>query len=112
MINFEGYYNIAADQIKYIDQGCDSNNRDHPYCVRVYLISGDVLRVNFSLKTGANEARNRLVSQIERERRSDYEQLYSKLFLIEDAVKRIDKRGLRIWRQLHALLGEKVGEEP
>ena len=52
-----------------------------------------------------------LSRQIDSEKRRDAEKIYNALYILRDTVNRIDKRQLRIWRQLRDLLGLNVEEE-
>ena len=56
-------------------------------------------------------AKAELVRQVEYQKRQESEKLLSMLYNIKYSVERIDKRELRIWRQLRDLLGIRVEEE-
>lgn len=102
MINFDTYYSFAAYQVEYIS--AESGSDIHPYALAVYLKSGKRLCVNYKSRKDRDNAKQLMVNRIESELRRDREQILNRLYLIDDAVKRIDKRQLRVWRQLKALL--------
>ena len=103
MIDFEGYYSFPADQVESVEIGT-RNDAPCPYILSVNMKSGKTLSVNYKNKADRDRQKQLLVNRISTELRSDYERLYNKLYLIEDCMKRVDKRQLRIWRQLKTLL--------
>ena len=111
MVEFDTYYSFAADQVECISS--ENGSDTHPYALSVYLKSGRKLTVNYKTQKDRDNAKRIMVNRIESELRRDREQIFNRLYLIDDTVKRIDKRQLRIWRQLKALLHltEKEGEE-
>lgn len=113
MIDFEGYYLFPADQVEWVDSGIDMA-KDHPYSLVVYLKSGKSFTVRYIDKAVRDRARGFLRNQIDRELRHENKQILNKLYLLHDIVQRIDKRQLRIWRQLKQLLNlpQKIDDEP
>ena len=112
MINLDNYYSFPASEVSYIAV----NNKDggyinHPYELTVNLKSGRGCSISYKNEHDRNEAKRRIVIEIERELRSDTERIQNRLYLIEDKVKRIDRRQLRIWRQLNRLIGVPVEDE-
>ncbi len=103
MIEFDEYYAIAADEVAMIGTS-ETAGATHPYTLSVTLKNGKTVSVNFENKQARDIERRKLLTQISREQRQDYERIYNKLYLVEDAVRRIDKRQLRIWRILSKLL--------
>lgn len=103
MIDFEGYYTVAVEQIEYIDMN-EKGTGDCPYCLNIHLLSGRVLSVCYRTAMARTTARNKLCGQIETERRRDSETIINRLYLIKDALERVDKRQFRIWKQLKELL--------
>ena len=105
MIDFEGYFLVSAGQIEYIStaEGTDWYN------LNVHLLGGRVLTVRYRTKMARDEGRQKLCRQIESERRQDAENIQNRLYLIEQAVKGVDKRQYKIWRQLKILL--KLGQD-
>jgi len=102
MIDFGNYYNFPADQVAYIE-----NHKvpgDYPFELAVILKTGNRLAVCYKRKESCDTAKRVLITNIQRELRADTEKTHNMLYLIEDCAKRIDKRQLRIWQQLKALL--------
>lgn len=108
MIDFEGYYLVNAEQIEYISASGEGDTGW--YNLNVHLLAGRVLTVKYRTKTARDDGRQRLNRQIEAERR-DAENIQNRLYLIEQAVKGVDKRQLKIWRQLKALLRIETDEK-
>lgn len=112
MVEFESYYSFAADQVECV-RTSKGESKTHPFILTVYLKSGRELTVSYTKQKDRDEAKRILLNRISYELQSNYEKLYNKLYSLDDAVKRIDKRQLRIWRQLKALLHlDKEGDEP
>lgn len=109
MVEFDSYYQFAADQVECVSTETGSDS--HPYTLAVYLKSGRRLAVNYKTQKDRDNAKRIMVNRIEHELRHDTEQIFNRLYLLDDAVKRIDKRQLRIWRQLKALLSLTAEEE-
>lgn len=111
MVDFAGYYSFPADQVECVEAST-REDKTYPFVLTVSLKSGRRLSVNYAKREERDRVRLTLIDRISHELRSDYERLYNKLYLIDDAVKRIDKRQLRIWRQLNALLRLDKEDEP
>lgn len=103
MIDFDGYFSFPADQVESVEIGT-RNDTTHPHILTVNMKSGKTHSVSYKNKADRDRQKQLLVNRISSELRSDYERLYNKLYLIEDCMKRVDKRQLRIWRQLKTLL--------
>lgn len=110
MVTWSEYYRFSANDVEAIGVA-DQANGTHPYVLTVYLKSGNKMSVNYADKKSRKEAMVDLSRQIDFEKRRDTEQMRNSLYLLRDAVNRIDKRQLRIWRQLKTLLGLKVEDE-
>ena len=111
MVQFDAFYFFAADQVECIS--AESGSESHPFALVIFLKSGKRLAVNYKTQKERDSAKQIMVNRIESDLRRDREQISNRLYLIDDAVKRIDKRQLRIWRQLKALLHlDKEGDEP
>ncbi len=102
MIEFENYYYIAAEEIALIET--KKGDTDYPYILSVTLKSGKTVSVSYKTKEARDVARRRMANQISMDLRQDWEQIHNRLYLLNDAVKRVDKRQLRIWRILSKLL--------
>ena len=106
MIVWNEHYRLSADDVAAIGT-VDSAVGTHPYMLTVYLNSGRTLSVSYTDKQSRKAAMLDLSRQIDREKRQDMEKIHNALYLLRDSVNRIDKRQLRIWRQLRDLLGVK-----
>ena len=102
MIEFNGNY-FAAPEVESIAK-YKSGNTEYPFGLRVTFKSGRSLGVDYQSETQRNRDATILQGKVNSELNSVYERIWNRLCLIEDAVRRIDKRQLRIWRQLKALL--------
>lgn len=113
MIKFDNYYYISEDDVVAIEKGKDGSNT-HPFTLSVRTRDGKLYSVNYAYEIDRNRVADDMARQVEREtigrRASTLADIYNKLYLIDDCVRRVDKRGLRIWRQLKDLLGVKVEE--
>lgn len=102
MVNFAGYHYIAATEIAVVSSKTDKETV-YPYGISVILKSGKELIVNWKQQNDRDEEYRNLLLQIDRELRQDYEKIYNQLYLLRDSVSRVDKRQLRIWKQLRDL---------
>lgn len=104
MVNFRGSY-YAADQIKAIVLG-ESGDAEYPYLLSIVFKGDDTpsYRIKYKTEKHCNDDAQALARRIESEQRDPMERIYTKLYLLEDMSKRIDRRQLRIWRILKALL--------
>lgn len=103
MIDFEGYYHVAAEQIEYIDMKTNANN-NAPFGLFLHLTSGKELGVWYRTEALRKAGYAKLTRQIESEKRQNDNAVLGRLYQIEAIVNRVDKRTLRIWRQLKGLL--------
>lgn len=110
MVVWSEYYRFPADRVEAIWTS-DGSTGSHPYTLTVYLNSGKTLSICYTDKQSRKAAMLDLSRQIDREKRSDTEKIHNLLYILRDSVSRIDKRQLRIWRQLKALLDVKVEDE-
>lgn len=110
MVAWSDYYRLSAEEVEAIRIE-DSASNTHPYKLTVYLKSGNILSVNYADKQSRKVAMIDLSRQIDSEKRRDTEKIHNSLYILRDSVNRIDKRQLRIWRQLKALLGVKAEGE-
>lgn len=106
MIVWSEHYRFSADDVAAIGTA-DFAVGTHPYAMTVYLKSGTKFTVNYADKQSRKADMIDLSRQIDREKRQDMEKIHNALYLLRDSVNRIDKRQLRIWRQLRDLLGVK-----
>lgn len=110
MVNFGGFYDIAPDQVEYI-RADDNTGGTHPYTLGVCLKSGRVLSVHYTTKQARDREKEFLARAIGYGIRKDAQEVISRLCSLEYTANRIDKRTLRIWRQLKALLPVAGDEE-
>lgn len=106
MVVWSDYYRFSAEEVEAIGT-TDNTGGSHPFVLVVYLKSGNKFSVSYTDKKLRQAAMTDLCRQIDGEKRRDVEKIHNRLFLLEDSVNRIDKRQLRIWRQLKELLGLK-----
>lgn len=102
MINFEGYYFVAAEKIECIST--KMGNDATKYGLFLNLTSGRELGVWYKTEELRKVAYANLVRQTETDQRRDAEDIMHRLYRIEVCVNRTDKRTLKIWRQLKGLL--------
>ena len=105
MINFDNYYRIAEEEIELIE-AMNQQSIDYPYVLTVQLKSGKRCSISYKDSKSRDSVRDNIVKQVETEKRAVYaEKIVNRLNIIDHAINRIEKRQLRIWRQLKALLG-------
>ena len=109
MIVWSSYYRFCADEIEAIGTS-DSGTGTHPFVLTVYFKSGLKLSVSYVDMEQMKATMLDLTRQIDREKKSDAEKIHNALYLLRDVTNRMDKRQLRIWKQLKTLLGVKVEE--
>lgn len=112
MIEFDSYYFIAEEDVEAIIKS-DSGQEDFPFRLTVRVKNGREYSVSFKRKTDRDRIAKQFAQQVERSisgRDRTLESIYNRLYLMDDRLRRVDKRGLRIWQQLKALLGVEVQE--
>ena len=109
MINFDNYYRIAEEEIELIE-AMNQQSIDYPYVLTVQLKSGKRCSISYKDSKSRDSVRDNIVKQVETEKRAYAEKIVNRLNIIDHAINRIEKRQLRIWRQLKALLGVSVDE--
>ena len=109
MVVWSEYYRFSAEEVESLGI-TDSGIGSHPFRLTVYFKSGNKLAINYGDMRSRKEAMLDLSRQIDREKMQDTERIHNALYLLQDSTRRIDKRQLRIWKQLKTLLGEKVEE--
>lgn len=110
MVVWSDYYRFSAEDVEALGVD-DKTSGTHPYTLTVYLKSGRSLSVGYTDKQSRRATMLDLSRQIDSERRLDAEKIHNALYILRDSVNRIDKRQIRIWRQLRDLLGLNVEEE-
>ena len=109
MIAWSEYYRFSAEEVEAIGTS-NSESGTHPFVLTVYLKSGLKLSVSYVDMKQMKAAMLDLTRQIDREKKNDAEKIHHSLYLLQDVTNRMDKRQLRIWKQLKILLGVKVEE--
>lgn len=110
MVVWSDYYRFSAEDVEAIGT-TDNSSGTHPYVLTVYTKIGNKFSVSYADKQSRKATMVDLSRQIDSEKRRDAEKIHNALFIVQDSIKRIDKRQIRIWRQLRDLLGAKVDEE-
>ena len=103
MVNFEGYYSFPADQVESVEVYTLSTD-EMPYKLKIALKSGRYLTVAYKNKAKRDGAKQILCNRIDQELRQDNIQILGKLLSIDAKTDRMEKRQLKIWRQLKQLL--------
>ena len=109
MVDWSGHYRFSAEEVEAIGTS-DSGYGSHPFMLTVYFKSGNKLSISYADIKSRKDAMVNLDRQIDREKRQYTEKILHVLYLLQDVTNRIDKRQVRIWRQLKALLGVDVQE--
>lgn len=107
MIEFDGYYFVAEEDIEAIIKG-SSGMKSHPYRLTIRCKSGREYVLNYAGEVERDRIAKEFAQQVERsvrDRDRTMEAIFNRLYLMDDRLRRVDNRGLRIWRQLKALLG-------
>lgn len=110
MIAFSRYYNFSAEEVECIEATDSDSNKDYPYRLTVHTKSGQAFSVNYKDSKSRDTDKAELVRQIDFQKRQESEKVLPMLYSIKYTVERIDRRELRIWRQLRDLLGIRVEE--
>lgn len=103
MLEFNGQY-FASDQVDMIECSVNGGNKDYPFALSVCLRSGRKYTVIYQDEKARARAAERLARCIDNEKKDTLEKVFWKLRELEYGVNRVDKRQLRIWRQLKKLL--------
>ena len=110
MVVWSDYYRFSAEDVEALAV-TDNTSGTHPYVLTVHFKSGNRLAVNYANKGSRRAEMLDLSRQIDSEKRRDAEKIQNALFLLQGSANRIEKRQLRIWKQLKALLGVQPEEE-
>ena len=107
MINLGGYYSVDAEKVDYV--AIKNGGSNAPYGLFLVLSSGQEIGVWYQTEDARQRARETLVRQLEMEKGCKA-QLENRLILIWNGIDKLEKRQLRIYRQLRKLLGTEVPE--
>ncbi len=110
MVVWGEFYRFSAEEVESIGASTVESNT-HPFLLTVYFKSGKNLSVCYGTEKHRKAAMIDLARQIDSEKRRDAEKIHIALSLLQGGVNRMEKRQLRIWRQLKELLGIKTEEE-
>lgn len=110
MVTWSDYYRFSEDCVEAIGTA-DNTGGTHPYVLTVYLKSGNKMSVSYADKQSRRAAMLNLSRQIDSGKRNAAEEVRGTLYQLQVSINRIDKRQLRIWQQLRALLGIKAEVE-
>jgi len=110
MVQWDEFYRFSAEEVESIGASTVESNT-HPFSLTVYLKSGNKLSVCYGTEKHRKAVMIDLARQIDGEKRRDAEKIHIALSLLQGGVNRMEKRQLRIWRQLKELLGLKIDGE-
>lgn len=110
MIEFGGQYLVNEERIEYI--GTRDGTEEYPFCLYIRLKSGQELGVLYRTELLRKQASALLARAIEDEHRDYAERIICRLGVIERKIGTLDKRQMRIWRQLKTLMGVNTEEKP
>ena len=108
MLEFNGQF-FASDQVDMIECSVNGGNEEYPFALSVCLRSGRTYTVIYKDEKARARAAERLARCIDNEQKDTMEKIFWKLRDLEYGVNRMDKRQLKIWRQLKKLLA--LGED-
>ena len=110
MVTWSEYYRFSAEEVEAIGT-TDIGSGTHPFMLTVYFKSGNKLSISYENEKHRKAALIDLARQVDAEKRRDAEKIHIALSILQGGVNRMEKRQLRIWRQLKELLGLKVDGE-
>lgn len=110
MIAWGKYFHFNAEDVEYIE-AIGSTSGEYPYRLTVHLKRGNAPSVYYKDSKSRDTARNELVRLVDRVRHEDTEKILNQLTLLKYSNERIERRQIRIWRQLKALLGLSMEDE-
>lgn len=111
MLKFSNFYLIEEHEVEALE--LDDTGDRIPYRLTVHVKNGRSYSVNYMKKQDRDKVADQFAQQIDqaiRDQNRTVEAVYNRLYLMDDRLRRVDKRGLRIWQQLKALLGVEVQE--
>lgn len=108
MVNLSNLYFFSAKEIECIEPySVKVNDR---YRLTVYTKSGKSYSASYANVKERDSAKTDLIRQIERATTEHEQKVLNRLYLIQNTAERMDKRQLKIWRQLKDLLGIETWE--
>ena len=113
MIDFAQRYYIQESDIVAIEMRYDNNLAPYPFTLSVRTRTGLGYEVRYETKEDRDKVAADMARKVEYATRDqDMEQIFNKLWLMQSDLSRLDKRQLRIWKQLKELLGLKEEDTP
>lgn len=113
MIEFSSYYFIQEEDVEAIHK-TEIPGKEYPFMLTVRVRSGREYSVSYQDSRSRDSVAKQIAQQVERNVRNrdrTIEEIFNRLYLMDDRLRRVDKRGLRIWQQLKTLLGVEVEEK-
>ena len=113
MIEISAFYFIQEEDVEAIIKK-ENLSQEFPFSLTIQLRSGREYSVSYQSKTSRDSSARQYAQQVERNVRNrdrTIEEIFNRLYLMDDRLRRVDKRGLRIWQQLKTLLGVEVEEK-
>ncbi len=109
MVKFSSYHYINPKEVESVSV-CKTES-EYPYDLKVRMKSGKELVVSYIQICDRDRARDNLIIDIQRALREEQVSMSNVLTRIENELHIIDKRQLRVWRQLKQLLGISIEED-
>lgn len=109
MLEFSGAF-ISADMIETIEKR-NSRDKDYPYLISVRLRNGKTFSLSYKNESRRNADAFSYAKAVEREKNKELDEILASFIDLKWTINRVDKRQLRIWRKLKALLNLKDDEE-
>lgn len=113
MIEFSSYYFIQEEDVEAIIK-TENPNQEYPFVLIIRVRSGRDYSVSYQSKEARDNSARQFARQVKvsvHDGDRNLEAIFNRLYLMDDRLRRVDKRGLRIWQQLKALLGVEVEEK-
>lgn len=104
MVEIGKLYCFSAREIECIE----ASNVTGRFRLTVHMKSGKSYSVDYANESARDIAQAGIIRQFDRDISELDQKILNQLYLIQGTVERTDKRQLRIWRQLKALLGTEV----
>lgn len=101
MVEIGRIYSFSAREIECIE----ASNTGGRFRLTVHMKSGKSYSVDYATENARDLAQAGIIRQFDRDVTELEQKILNRLYLIQNTVERTDKRQLRIWRQLKALLG-------
>lgn len=107
MVEIGKLYSFSAREIECIE----AQNTNGQFRLTVHMKSGKSYSANYASEAARDAAQAGIIRQFDRDISEVDQKILNRLYLIQSTVERTDKRQLRIWRQLKALIGIKPEDD-